>query len=85
MKECTCNLTEAVEMLRESGFGITKDLLGRGLQEDREKAASDRIFPFGVAVQVTEHSRRFSYIIYTKKLRDFIEIHGGKVVGENAS
>lgn len=85
MKECTCNLTEAVEMLRESGFGITKDLLGRGLQEDREKAANDRIFPFGVAVQVTEHSRRFSYIIYTKELRDFIEIHGGKVVGENAS
>lgn len=73
MKECTCNLSEAVEILQANGFGISMDILSNAMKEDRNRPMQDRAFPFGVAIKCGENSCRFTYIIYRKLLEQFIK------------
>ena len=62
----------AAQLLRDAGFDITYDALREGLKVGA--------FPFGVAYRMEVH---YKYIIYTKKLLDFITECGGDLEGIN--
>lgn len=52
---------QACEMLNAAGVPIDPQKLGLGLQQ--------RVFPFGIAIK----SREWSYQIYDRQLREWIE------------
>ena len=58
----------AAKMLRSAGFDINYDALREGLKVNA--------FPFGTAYRMTSN---YKYIVYTKKLVDFILDNGGRM------
>lgn len=66
----TLNPKVAATMLRSAGFDINYDALREGLKVNA--------FPFGTAFKMTSE---YKYIIYTKKLLEFITDNGGELCG----